>query len=74
MPRRLLPLPLRLPPIPPGPEVSGRQCPRDCGAWSAALTSGAAAERRDVERWGGESGLLGSVSNNDNLCTEVVNK
>lgn len=39
-------------------EVSARPCPRDCGAGSAALASGAEAERRDAAGWGGEAGLV----------------
>lgn len=42
----------------PGPEVSERPGPRECGARSAALASGAEAQWRDAVGWGGEAGLV----------------
>lgn len=38
--------------------MSKRPCPRDSGAGSAALASGAETELRDAASWGGEAGLV----------------
>lgn len=42
----------------PGPKVSKRPCPGDCGARSAALPSGEETASPDAAGWGGEAGLV----------------